>query len=224
MKSILIVEDDATLLRGLTDNFSSRGFEVHAAQDGQEACDFIQLGRPDILLLDVMLPGINGFEICQFVRRTDRETPIIMLTAKDREDDVVRGLQLGADDYISKPFSIRELVARVDALLRRSGVDDTIVHIGELELDLDAHILRRDGEEVPLTSKEFGLLKMFVQRPNRALTRSEILNHVWSNSVIVTTRSVDRCVLTLRSKIEADPAKPTLIKTVRDIGYRFERL
>ena len=222
MKSILIIEDDTTLLRALCDNFRDRGFDVVTATDGTMALTNASRDECDVMLLDIMLPGVNGYEVCRQVREAGITTPIVMLTAKGQEDDIVRGLELGADDYVTKPFSIRELVARVDALLRRTGPDDGTIRFGDCELDLRAHTLRRDGEMVPLTSKEYGLLALFAQRPGRALTRHEILRRVWGQSVIVTSRSVDRCVTTLRSKIEPNPRKPLYIATIRDIGYRFE--
>lgn len=222
MKSILIIEDDQTLLRALRDNFESRGFEVQTASDGRTALDLSQHEQFDVMLLDIMLPEVNGYEICRAVREASLSTPIVMLTAKGQEDDIVRGLELGADDYVTKPFSIRELVARVRALMRRTGNGEEVLRFGDCELNLAAHTLHRNGSEIALTSKEFRLLALFAQRPSRALTRSEILNRVWGNSVIVTSRSVDRCVTTLRAKIESDPRNPQLITTVRDIGYRFE--
>ncbi len=222
MNSILIIEDDASLLRGLCDNFESRGFQVDTATDGRSALDATAHGNADIILLDIMLPGVNGYEICRQVRGAGMKTPIIMLTAKGQEDDIVRGLELGADDYVTKPFSIRELLARVDALLRRSDSPDAAIRFGECEFDPAAHVLRRDDAEVSLTTKEFRLLALFLQRPGRALTRKEILNKVWGRSVIVTPRSVDRCITTLRSKIERDPGNPEFIVTIRDIGYRFQ--
>jgi DNA-binding response OmpR family regulator len=148
--------------------------------------------------------------------------PIIMLTAKGQEDDIVRGLELGADDYVTKPFGIRELLARVKAFLRRQGPEAASYEFGEFRLDLTAHKLFKKGVEVELTSKEFRLLEFFVKRAGRALTRDGILAAVWGNEVIVTDRSVDRCVTTLRSKIEWNPHNPRFIQTIRDIGYRFE--
>ena len=148
--------------------------------------------------------------------------PIIMLTAKGQEDDIVRGLELGADDYVTKPFSIRELMARVKAFLRRQGPEAAVHEFGDCRLDLTAHKLFRKGKEIELTAKEFRLLEFFVKRAGRALTRDSILEAVWGNEVIVTDRSVDRCVTTLRGKIEPDPRAPRFIQTIRDIGYRFE--
>lgn len=222
MKTILIIEDDPTLLRALHDNFQSRGFDVQTATDGSAALAQVETVDADIILLDIMLPEVNGYEICRRIRKSGLKTPIIMLTAKGQEDDIIRGLELGADDYITKPFSIRELIARVDSLLRRCSANGEVVRFGNCEFNLAAHTLRRNDKDVPLTTKEFRLLTLFIQRPHRALTRHEILSKVWGNSVIVTTRSVDRCVTTLRAKIEPDQQTPTWIKTIRDVGYRFE--
>ena len=210
-------------MRELEDNFRSRGYRVQTARDGQEGLDTALTSPPDLILLDIMLPKINGYEICRLIRLQELEMPIIMLTAKGQEEDIVRGLELGADDYVTKPFSIRELLARVKAFLRRSQTKPSGVHrFGDCQLDLTAHKLFRSGVEVPLTTKEFRMLEYLVRRPGRALTRNDILDTVWGSSVIVTARSVDRCITTLRSKIEPDPRHPTYIRTIRDIGYRFE--
>jgi DNA-binding response OmpR family regulator len=221
-KRILIIEDDPTLLRGLKDNFITEGYEVRAANDGQKGLDALLKEPPDLLLLDLMLPKVNGYEICRTARSRRLEMPIIMLTAKGQEDDIIRGLELGADDYVTKPFSIRELLARVKAFLRRQGPEDQVFEFGECRLDLAAHKLFKGTQEVELTAKEFRLLEFFVKRAGRALARDTILDGVWGDEVIVTDRSVDRCVTTLRSKIEPDPKNPTFIQTIRDIGYRFE--
>jgi len=221
-KSILVVEDDPALLRGLKDNLESQGYEVRTANDGQKGLDALSKDRPDLLLLDLMLPKVNGYEICRVARSRQMDMPIIMLTAKGQEDDIVRGLELGADDYVTKPFSIRELLARVKAFLRRQGPETPNYEFGKCRLDLAAHKLFKSGAEVDLTAKEFKLLEFFVKRAGRALTRDSILDGVWGDEVIVTGRSVDRCVTTLRGKIEPDPHNPTFIQTIRDIGYRFE--
>lgn len=221
-RSILIIEDDQALLRGLSDNFRSRGFDVMTATDGLMGVERALAADPDVIVLDIMLPELNGYEICRRLRGAKVDTPIVMLTAKGEEDDIVRGLHLGADDYVTKPFSIRELVARVEALIRRVTPPDEVICFGECELDLDAHSLLRNGEPVELTSKEFGLLCLFLRRAGRALTRDEILRQVWGTSVIVTSRSVDRCVTTLRGKIESDSRHPRHIATIRDVGYRFD--
>mgnify|MGYP001247386397 CR=1 FL=1 len=226
-QSILIIEDDPALLRGLSDNFRAQGYDVRTATDGNAGLAAVLGEPPDLVLLDIMLPKLNGYEICRQVRARKLDLPIIMLTAKGQEEEIVRGLELGADDYVTKPFSIRELLARVKALLRRREADDEAVYrFGDATLDLVSHKLTRgsdgDGKEIPLTTKEYRLLEYFVRRPNRALARSDIIDHVWGRSVIVTSRSVDRCITTLRGKIEPDPRKPTFIHTIRDVGYRFE--
>lgn len=221
--AVLIIEDDSTLLRGLKDNFESRGFRVHAATDGEAGLEAALTVRPDLILLDIMLPKMNGFEVCCAIRERELEMPVIMLTAKGQEEDIVRGLNLGADDYVTKPFNIRELFARVQALLRRQQQSPSDRYrFGNYELDLNSHKLLREGTEVALTAKEFRLLQYFLERAGRALTREDIMSCVWGSSVIVTARSVDRCVTTLRAKIEEDPHRPAFICTIRDVGYRFE--
>lgn len=221
--SLLIVEDDATLLRGLKDNFQSLGCRVRTARDGEEALNVFFAQVPDLLILDLMLPKVNGYEICRQVRARGIDIPIIMLTAKGQEEDIVRGLEMGADDYVTKPFSIRELIARVKAFLRRRQAQAvTEYRFGEWKLDVGSHKLFKGGAEVTLTAKEFQLLEYFLKRAGRALTRDSILDAVWGHDVIVTDRSVDRCVTTLRAKIEPDSKRPTYIQTIRDIGYRFE--
>jgi DNA-binding response OmpR family regulator len=221
-KTLLIVEDDPVLLRGLKDNFEAQGYLVRTAKDGQKGLDALLTAPPDLLLLDLMLPKVNGYEICRTARSRQLDMPIIMLTAKGQEEDIVRGLELGADDYVTKPFSIRELIARVKAFLRRQGPESAGYEFGDCRLDLEAHKLFKKGVEVELTAKEFRLLEFFVKRAGRALTRDSILEAVWGDEVIVTDRSVDRCVTTLRSKIEPDSREPRFIHTIRDIGYRFE--
>ena len=223
MPRILIVEDQPALMRGLKDSFSAKGYEVLAATDGAKGMELALSAFPDLILLDIMLPRMNGFEICRAIRERNSEMPILIVTAKGQEEDVILGLNLGADDYIVKPFRLGELHARVNALLRRSKPkQDAPCRFGEFERDLTGRRLYRDGHEVELTAKEFKLLAHFASRPGRALSRDGILDAVWGYSVIVTPRSIDRCVATLRAKIEADPHRPVFIQTIRDIGYRFE--
>lgn len=221
---ILIVEDDSTLLRGLKDNFEFRGYRVETAADGQAGLDAALALAPDLMILDIMLPKLNGFEICRQVRLAELDMPIIMLTAKGQEEDIVRGLNLGADDYMTKPFGIQELLARSAAFLRRrqSSKPTETYSFANCLLDQRSHRLFKNGQEVALSPKEFRLLELFVQRAGRALTRDEILRSVWGSDILVTARSVDRCVTTLRSKIEPNPRQPSLIRTIRDVGYRFE--
>jgi len=222
-KTVLIIEDDPTLLRGLKDNFQSRAYRVQTASDGEAGLKAALSDAPDLILLDIMLPKMNGYEICRILREHGSDVPIIMLTAKGQEEDIVRGLNLGADDYVTKPFNIRELLARAKAFLRRrEGAVSDVYRFGDCELDIVSHRLLRGGKEVTLTPKEFRLLKYFVTRTGRALTRDDVLATVWGDGVLVTSRSVDRCIRTLRSKIEVTPSRPKLIRTIPDVGYRFE--
>lgn len=224
-KTILIVEDDPSLMRGLVDNFRQRGYEVRSATDGKSGLVDALENPPDLILLDIMLPMMNGYEVCRQLRQRQLDVPIIMLTAKGQESEIVEGLEMGADDYVTKPFSIHELLARVKASLRRvAPAENGVTTIGDAAFDVTGHKLMRDGREVPLTTKEFRMLEYFLSRPNRALTRNEIMDHVWGRSIVVSGRSVDRCIATLRSKIEPDQRKPKFIHTVRDVGYRFEML
>lgn len=223
--TVLIIEDDSTLLRGLKDNFQSNGYQVRTATDGQSGLNAALANPPDLILLDIMLPVMNGYEVCSSLRDNELTVPIIMLTAKGQEQDIIRGLNVGADDYVTKPFNIRELLARANAFLRRYQRNESpsqSYRFGDCDLDLSSHKLFRAGTEIPLTTKEFRLLEYFVTRPGRALARNDILDTVWGSSVIVTSRSVDRCIATLRAKVEPDARHPTYIKTIRDIGYRFE--
>jgi DNA-binding response OmpR family regulator len=221
-QDILIIEDDAALLRGLKDNFEAQHYRVETARDGRQGLSAALANPPDLLVLDIMLPQMNGYEICRALRAKKLQMPIIMLTAKGQEEDIIRGLELGADDYVTKPFSIRELMARARAFLRRRPDPTTVFQFGACTLDLTAHKLFRNGAEVVLTAKEFELLQFFVSRAGRALTRDQILDGVWGQEIIVNDRSVDRCVTTLRAKIEPDPHHPAHIQTIRNIGYRFE--
>lgn len=221
--SVLIIEDDPALLRGLSDNFRAAGYEVDTAVDGQLGLARAMAQPPDLIVLDIMLPKLNGYDVCRQIRQAKLGLPIVMLSAKGQEDEIVRGLELGADDYMTKPFGIRELLARSKRLLlRRSGDVANTIQIGSAVLDRIARQLTRDGVRIELTTKEYALLELFVTRPHRALTRSEILNRVWGNSLIVSSRSVDRCVATLRGKLEVDASHPRFIQTIRDVGYRFE--
>ena len=223
METVLIVEDDPTMLRGLKDNFEFAGYKVLCAADGEAGLNKALDAKPDLIILDIMLPKINGYEVCQLVRKEKLDMPIIMLTAKGEDSDVILGLRLGADDYVTKPFSIRQLLARAEAFLRRRRQGDKAEYqFGDHCLDLGARRLVCKGEEIKLSPKEFQLLEFLVKRPGRALTRDEILNGVWGYDCFAGPRSVDRFVTTLRNKIEHDPASPIFIHTVREIGYRFE--
>jgi DNA-binding response OmpR family regulator len=219
---VLVVEDDPALARGLSDILRAQGFDVRTAHDGHSGLDAALSGEADLIFLDVMLPKINGYEICRAVRAQGLDVPILMVTAKGQEQDVVLGLNLGADDYVVKPFRVAELLARARAFLRRRNVDPTVTRFGDFVLDLRARTLSRNGKPLDLTAREFKLLAYFAGRPGCALARDTILNAVWGSAVFVTPRSIDRCVATLRAKVEPDAHNPTYIQTIRDIGYRFE--
>ena len=221
---VLIIEDDPTMQRVLKDNFEFSGYDVRAVSDGAAAIEAVFAQQPDVILLDIMLPRINGFDVCRRIRKDGLAIPIIMLTAKSQESDIVLGLNLGADDYVAKPFSMEVLLARVQACLRRQRPAERVevFEFGECTLNAHSHRLFRNGDEVELTPKEFRLIEYFVRNAGRALTRERILNEVWGEDLIVTERSVDRCINTLRNKIEPDPARPRFIQTLRDVGYRFE--
>jgi DNA-binding response OmpR family regulator len=223
METVLIVEDDPTMLRGLKDNFEFHGYHVLTAEDGEAGLNAALNARPGLIVLDIMLPKINGFEVCRLIRKENLAMPIVMLTAKGEESDIVLGLSLGADDYVTKPFSIKELLARAEALLRRTRqTEPEVYQFGECRLDIPARRFTRAEEEVKLSPKEFKLLELFVKHPGRALTRDEILNLVWGYDSFVGARSIDRFVTTLRNKIEPDPHNPVYIHTVREVGYKFE--
>jgi len=223
METILIIEDDATMLRGLKDNFEFKGYSVLTAADGEEGLNSALNNKPDLIVLDIMLPKINGYEICRLIRKENLNMPIIMLTAKGEESDIVLGLNLGADDYVTKPFSIKELLARAEAFLRRSRQNEQDMYeFAGYKLDIPARKLTCKGNEIKLSPKEFKLLELFVKKPGRALTRNEILNVVWGYDCIVEPRSIDRFITTLRNKIEPNPHEPTFIHTIREIGYKFE--
>jgi DNA-binding response OmpR family regulator len=223
METVLIVEDDPTMLRGLKDNFEFHGYHVLTAEDGEAGLNTALNAKPAVILLDLMLPKINGYEVCRLIRREKLDMPIIMLTAKSEETDVVLGLNLGADDYVTKPFSIKELLARVEALLRRTRHSEAETYrFADYELDLSARKLTRRGEELKLSPKEFKLLTLFVKHPGRALSRDEILNLVWGYDSFVGPRTIDRFVTTLRNKVEPDPRNPVFIHTIRELGYKFE--
>jgi DNA-binding response OmpR family regulator len=224
MKNVLIVEDNLTMLRGLKDNFESKGYQVKTATDGELGLKAAITGKPDLIILDIMLPKINGYEVCSLIRKKNLDMPIIMLTAKDQEKDIVLGLNLGADDYVTKPFSIKVLLARAEALRRRRRDEEPPVYeFGNCTLDIVNNTFIRDGRDVTLTPEEFKLLHLFLRRSGDTLTRGEILSAVWGHSHFITVRDVDNLVNALRSKIEPDPNAPTYIHTEEVVGYRFER-
>ncbi|MDF1853107.1 MAG: response regulator transcription factor [Verrucomicrobiales bacterium] len=221
---ILVVEDDPALLRGISDNFRHHGFLVDVAEDGEVAIDRAIQGSPDLVVLDVMLPKVNGYEVCRYLRQEGFQAPILFLTAKAEEPDVLLGLGLGGDDYVVKPFRIRELIARIEAILRRSVSNESTSFenpaIGSFSFDRDARKLRReDGETVPLSPKEYDLLDFFLQNRGKALSREQIMREVWGLHSQVTFRSIDRFVTQLRKIIENSPGEH--IETIREYGYRL---
>ena len=225
-ETVLVVEDDATLRMGLNATLRSAGFKVLLAKTGPEGVELALNEHPDLVLLDVMLPGMNGFEICEEIRRRDREVPIIMLTAKGEEHDKVRGLKLGADDYVVKPFGVNELLARVDAALRRRRAlskETEQVAFGVIKADFRAHTLEREGEPQEVTAHEMKLLSYFLRHEGALLSRQQILDGVWGADYFGTERTVDNFINRLRTKIEPDPKNPRHIVTVRGGGYRFSR-
>lgn len=223
MSTVLIVEDDPTMLRGLTDNFEMKGYYVLTARDGQEGLETALKEKPDLIILDIMLPEMNGYEVCSHVREQGLEMPIIMLTAKDQEADIVLGLNLGADDYVTKPFSIKELLARAEAFLRRRGkAEPAVYEFGACRLDVPARTLHRDDREVQLTPGQFKMLHLFLRKRGCPLTRDEIRTAVWGYSHFISMRDIDKAVAALRERIEPDAGRPTFIQEITDIGYRFE--
>jgi len=224
METVLIIEDDAAMMRGLQDNFEYAGYHVLTAADGETGLNAALDTRPDLIILDIMLPKINGYEICRLIRKENLDMPIIMLTAKGEESDIILGLNLGADDYVTKPFSIKELLARTAAFLRRRKQDDgqELFEFGDFVFDVPACRLSKNGNDIKLSPKELKLLEFFLKKQGKALTRDEILNTVWGYNSFSGPRSVDRFVTTLREKIEPDPHNPIFIHTLREIGYKFE--
>jgi DNA-binding response OmpR family regulator len=222
MKNILVIEDDPSMRRGLKDNFAFAGYAVVTAADGEEGLKEAMSRKADLIVLDVMLPKINGFELCKYLRDEGLDTPILMLTAKGQEEDVVLGLKTGADDYLTKPFGVRVLLARCEALLRRRGPDKPQSHtFGECHLDLPSRTFTRAGHAVKLSPKEYELLLFLVENDGKALSRDRIMDAVWGWESAVTPRSIDRFVTGLRAKIEPDHQNPTHLLTVREFGYKF---
>lgn len=224
MKRILVIEDEPQMLLGLRDNLELEGYEVETASDGDEGLAKAASFSPDLVILDVMLPRKNGFDVCRELRARANPTPIVMLTARSAETDKVLGLELGADDYVTKPFSITELLARVRAVLRRVGSQKPqtdSVRIGDIDVDFKLHQARRGKARVEFTAREFELLRYFVQHTGQVVTREQILNEVWGYEEFPTTRTIDNFVAKLRQKIEKAPHAPEHILTIHGSGYKF---
>ena len=224
MTKILVVEDEPGIALGLEDDLREEGYEVELAGNGTDASRRARTKEFDLILLDVMLPGKDGFDVCRDIRRAGLKTPIILLTAKAQEAEKIMGLDLGADDYVTKPFSPRELRARIRAVLRRKEPQESgeIYRFDDLEVDSGRGELRRAGRAVEITATEFKLLTTFVRNRGRLLTRDKLLDEAWGRDKSVTDRVVDNHVVSLRRKIEREPAEPRYLVSVRGLGYRFD--
>jgi DNA-binding response OmpR family regulator len=223
MTRILVVEDEASIALALEDDLRKEGYEVEIARDGDTAGRRAQEQTWDLVLLDVMLPGKDGLEICRELRRARVRTPILMLTARTQEAEKILGLELGADDYVTKPYSPRELRARIKALLRRATEDvPDVYRFGDFEIDFGRYEVRRSGQPIELTPTEFKLLAALVRSRGRVLTRNQLLDQVWGHGVFVTDRVVDTQVTNLRKKVEPEPSRPKYLSNVRGVGYRFD--
>lgn len=226
MQGILLVEDEESLCDAVQYHLEREGYRVTVAHDGRSALDRFRSQAPDLVLLDLMIPEISGLDLCKLIR-AESQVPIIVLTAKDSESDKVVSLELGADDYVTKPFSMRELTARVRAHLRRAGMGSqpragAVLSAGPLVIDPERHIVRVRGEEVPMTPKEFLILELMVERKGRLLTRDFLIDEVWGPEFTGVTTTLDVHIRRLREKIEQDPKTPVHICTVRGIGYKFQ--
>ncbi|MCX6615220.1 MAG: response regulator transcription factor [Acidobacteria bacterium] len=225
MSRILVVEDDPAILRGLADNLKFESYEVLTAGDGEAAYRLLRETKPDLLILDLMLPRMSGYELCRKARSEGITTPILMLTARGEEADRVLGLDLGADDYVTKPFSVRELLARVRAILRRgAGPSKTApddLRFDDVVVDFRRYEARKGETALEMTRKEFGVLRLLAARAGEVVSREELLNEVWGYENYPSTRTVDNHIAALRSKIEEDPAQPRRLLTVHGVGYKL---
>ncbi|MHC4536624.1 MAG: response regulator transcription factor [Planctomycetota bacterium] len=224
MEKILIIEDEQSILMALTDDLALEGYEVASASDGLKGLAMAKESRHDLIILDIMLPKMDGFEVCKQLRQTGLTTPILMLTAKSQEMDKVLGLELGADDYVTKPFSPRELLARVKAILRRVKATQEqmdVYSFGDVEIDFKKYEVKKKGQPVYLTTLEFSLIGFLIKHKDQVIDRSAILDGVWGEEVYVLPKTVDTHIGHLRKKIEDDPANPSHIIGVRGVGYKF---
>ena len=224
MTRILVVEDEPGIALGLEDDLKMEGYEVEVLGDGAEAARRARQAAFDLILLDVMLPGKDGFEVCRELRRAGLRTPILMLTARTQEAEKVLGFELGADDYVTKPFGTRELRARIKALLRRASAEPAVetYRFGEVEVDFERGELRRNGQALDLTPIEFKLLALFVRARGRVMSRDRLLAGAWGPDTYASDRIVDNHIANLRRKIEPDPANPIYLRNLRGLGYRFD--
>jgi len=224
MSRILVIEDDPAILRGLADSLRRESYEVLTAADGESGCRMAMEKHPDLLILDLMLPKLSGYEVCRQMRAKGLATPILMLTARGEEGDRVLGLDLGADDYVTKPFSLRELLARVRALLRRAQPPRALIdelRVNDVAVDFRKYEATAAGGPLELTRREFQLLRALASRPGEVVSRSELLDQVWGLDEYPTTRTVDTHIAALRAKIEREPARPEHLLTMRGVGYKW---
>jgi len=224
MKKILIIEDEVNMIEGLRFNLEARDYTVIASQDGETGLKRAVEEQPDLIILDLMLPGINGYEVCKKLKGSNPEIPIVMLTAKSQESDIITGLDLGADDYITKPFSILELLARINAMLRRSGTNSTIPDLfqfGNIEINFCKYEASKHGKTLKLSPREYEILRYLVEKKGEVVTRDDLLNQVWGYESFPYTRTIDAHIATLRKKIEDRPEEPEMIITIHGKGYKF---
>ena len=224
MARILVIEDDPAILRGLADNLACESHDVLTAGDGEHGYSLARSAKPELIVLDLMLPHMSGYELCRKLRAENVATPIVMLTARGDEADRVVGLDLGADDYITKPFSVRELLARIRAVLRRAHSQSALpseLRFGNVTVDFRRYEARKRGQPVELTRKEFGLLRLLAARSGEVVTRDDLLNEVWGYDATPTTRTVDNHVASLRAKLEDNPSNPQHLFTVHRVGYKW---
>jgi two-component system alkaline phosphatase synthesis response regulator PhoP len=219
MKRILVVEDDATLASVLHDNLVYEGFAVECVPDGLQAVERIRIERPHLVLLDVMIPGLDGFEVCRSVNGGRARSPIIIISARTQQEDKIRGLELGADDYVTKPFSLDELLARIHAVLRRTQPGIPTLTLGDVTVDFEHMRASRNGDPIEMTSREFAILQHLAEHAGKVVTREELLRLVWGYHEAPLTRTVDNFVARLRRKVEPDPHEPRYIRTVHGDGY-----
>lgn len=224
-KKILIVEDEPGIMLSLKDEFESEGYTVIQTEDGEQGLDAARNQDPDLIVLDVMMPLLNGYDVCKQLRKEGNNTPILMLTVKDKEIDKVLGLELGADDYVTKPFSLREVVARVKAILRRTEDQNdelTTFSIGDVHLDFRKYEAYRDGVSIELTPLEFHMLKVLIRKKGQVIARNDFLEEIWGeDNTIVSFRTIDSHIANIRKKIEDDPSNPKHIRSIRGVGYKL---
>ncbi|MGE5344154.1 MAG: response regulator transcription factor [Candidatus Omnitrophota bacterium] len=225
MHKILIIEDDRLIVDGLQDTLLFHDFDVVTAGSGKEGLAVFQKEKPDLIILDIMLPGVDGFEVCKKIKQINRDVPIIMLTARSQENDKLLGFELGVDDYVTKPFSVKELVARVGAVLHRSHptakTPDDTVGVGTAKIHFKNFTVTREGIEYPLSPKESEILKLLIAHPDEVIDRNRVIDIVWGDTYDPSPRTIDNFILKLRTKIETDPKNPEYIQTVHGVGYKF---